>query len=887
MTIRVDLRSAAGAALDVPPLVDNDVLGFVYGLTLGKIGTFTLTVAADSLAAGGLTIARQVWCYESTEGLIFKGIIEDVTNQVGSDGKEMLVVVGRSTAASLTWATTLLGRTFDNQTLSTVVSTLVSGTQFSSGDIDSPSTNITTRMDGRTIWESLVFVADVFGLSLREDNIDTKVDVGAFGSASGITFRNVAEHSQGLADNPYLYAIRSIKKRSYALDVANQIIPIAQQTGIAGSSVWFNLANSTRSSPYTIQSATGPDSQTYYYISDSTSVATYGTRQRVVQVRDILPLGTSTTDLQRAANTLYDEAVNFLQKHKDPLDEYDVEVVGLRHVANGAYRFQVGDTFRVQFTGNALDSSGGTTTALTVDTNLYLLGFTRTFNADGSDTWKLTLSNVLREVPNDGNITAQFMSQLQAVKAAPLPFVLFGDNVARISPNGLDLIGFTDSTIEGSSERKVSWYADSAWSDLIADMFGAAYNGGGLDNRNFNLRVIRDDFNQLRLGVWDNSTHDWHFVERITGESSFSGGGWTIEKEGTPLLYLAQTTPGDDSSWDLWIHNGGADKKVGGDMKATNDGAYFLPAGPERGQYYASDYTNWRPLSRSTVAPAAAPTTTISSSGLTAVNLPSSIATGDLLFVMCSSNVNAAHATPSGWTKAVEKTQVGGGFPHATAVFYKVAAGTESGTTPNFSAGVADCVAHAYRVPAGKYTGAVSASAGASGTTSGCNPDALALTGRFLVFAVGGYSNTTIGANSPYGNTTQTGTSNGGLECYIGTDYTCKDVVSSEDPAGFTGSVTTWEAMTVAVRAADNAVDADTTITNLIVSPAATPDYIQIELATGDPGSETSIGEHKIVPGDVNNFIPIDLSSGDRISARISGGAAYLSVQLLDTADQG
>lgn len=886
MTIRVDLRSAAGAALDVPPLVDNDVLGFVYGLTLGKIGTFTLTVAADSLAAGGLTIARQVWCYESTEGLIFKGIIEDVTNQVGSDGKEMLVVVGRSTAASLTWATTLLGRTFDNQTLSTVVSTLVSGTQFSSGDIDSPSTNITTRMDGRTIWESLVFVADVFGLSLREDNIDTKVDVGAFGSASGITFRNVAEHSQGLADNPYLYAIRSIKKRSYALDVANQIIPIAQQTGIAGSSVWFNLANSTRSSPYTIQSATGPDSQTYYYISDSTSVATYGTRQRVVQVRDILPLGTSTTDLQRAANTLYDEAVNFLQKHKDPLDEYDVEVVGLRHVANGAYRFQVGDTFRVQFTGNALDSSGGTTTALTVDTNLYLLGFTRTFNADGSDTWKLTLSNVLREVPNDGNITAQFMSQLQAVKAAPLPFVLFGDNVARISPNGLDLIGFTDSTIEGSSERKVSWYADSAWSDLIADMFGSAYNGGGLDNRNFNLRVIRDDSNQLRLGVWDNSTHDWHFVERITGESSFSGGGWTIEKEGTPLLYLAQTTPGDDSSWDLWIHNGGADKKVGGDMKATNDGAYFLPAGPERGQYYASDYTNWRPLSRQ-IAPAAAPTVTTGSGGLSAVSMPASIAAGDLLIAFCSTNTTGGHSTPSGWTKLKEITEVGGGLPNTLACFTKTAAGTESGTTPSFTAGSANCAAHVYRIPAGKWTGSVAVSSGAHGTVSAMSPDAVTFTaGRGLFFAAVGYYNGTSSSGYAYGsgaNATNSFVTNTGL----GSDYLGKDITSGSEDPGWGGTVTSWTAMTVAVRAADNAVDADTTITNLIVSPAATPDYIQIELATGDPGSETSIGEHKIVPGDVNNFIPIDLSSGDRISARISGGAAYLSVQLLDTADQG
>lgn len=882
MSIRVDLRSAAGAALNVPPLVGNDVLGLVYGLTLGKIGTFTLTVAADSLAAAGLTIARQVWCYESTEGLVFKGIIEDITSQVDPDGKEQLVAVGRSTAASLTWGTTLLGRTFDNQTLATVVSTLTSGTQFTAGDLDVPTTNITTRMDGRTIWESLVFVADVFGLSLREDNIDTKVDIGAFGTASGITFRNVREHS---TSNPYLYAIRSIKKRTYALDVANQLILTAQQTGLAGSSVWFSLANSNRSSPYTIQSAVGPDSQTYYYISDSASVAAYGTRQRVLNFREILPLGTAASDLQRAANTLYDEGVSYLLKHKDPLDEYDVEVVGLRHVSNGAYRFQVGDTFRVQFDGNALDSSGGTTTALTVDANLYLMGFTRTFASDGSDSWRLTLSNVLREVPNDGNITAQFMGQLQAVKAAPLPFVLFGDNAMRIDPRGIQFAMPNDGTAR-------------PFIHFVPELYGSAAdftNGGGQVRWygvNSPASFAAGGFQVYLDRTLANDTPLAEVVGRAeTGKAEVEIKAFFDGEDGDLVTGGASLKVREDSdgSFHYEIHKGaGVYADIGGDMRATNDGAYFLPPGPERGQYYASDYTNWRPLSRSTVAPAAAVTTTTGAGGLTAVNLPSSIASGDLLFVMCSSNVNAAHATPAGWTKAVENTQVGGGFPHATAVFYKVADGTESGTTPNFSAGVADCAAHAYRIAAGKYTGSVSASAGASGTVSGCNPDALALTGRFLIFAVGGYSNSTIGAGAPYSNTTQTGTSNGGQECYIATDYTCKDVAATnENPSGFTGPVTTWEAMTIAVRAADNAVSADTTITNLIVSPAATPDYIQIELATGAPGAETSIGEHKIVPGDVNNFIPIDLSSGDRISARISGGAAYLSVQLLDKADQG
>lgn len=469
-SLRVDFYSAAGVKLDVPPLLGSDIFAHSYTLALNRIGNFSLTVAADSEAAAQATMGRQLWVYRNNEGLLFKGVVEDIETTVAADGSTRLVITGRSTAALLTWKTTLLGRTFDNVTLSSLVSTLLSSSGFTAGSIDSPSTNITTRFDGRNLWDALVFAGEVFGLNVREDNLSTEIDIGAFGTSSGITLRNLDELSPALANNPYMVPITSIRKRAFALDIANKVIPIGQQSGIAGSSVWFTLAQSTRSSPYTIGSATGPDGQTYYYIEDTDSQTAYGTRERVLQVRDILPLGVATADFQRAANTLYDEAVTYLQRHKDAQTAYDVDVVGLSHISGAAYRFQVGDTMRLQFNGVTQDADGRRT-YLSVDTDLYVMELTRSFDASGADTWRLTLSSVTREMPNDGNITAKFLSELHAVKAAPLPFILLGANAGRIDPTGIMF------------QRMTAQYPP----DMVAAQYGSAPPTGNED-----MDVIED-----------------------------------------------------------------------------------------------------------------------------------------------------------------------------------------------------------------------------------------------------------------------------------------------------------------------------------------------------------------------------------------------------------
>lgn len=79
---------------------------------------------------------------------------------------------------------------------------------------------------------------------------------------------------------------------------------------------------SNRSSPYAISSATGPDGRTYYYLEDAAAVSAYGRRERVLSVKDAIPLANSAAGFQAAANALYDVTATFLERAAAPLESY-------------------------------------------------------------------------------------------------------------------------------------------------------------------------------------------------------------------------------------------------------------------------------------------------------------------------------------------------------------------------------------------------------------------------------------------------------------------------------------------------------------------------------------------------------------------------------------
>jgi hypothetical protein len=866
-TLRADLYDSAGAKLAVPPL--TRILQASYGIALNRLGNFSLTVPADDEAAAGAIIGRQLWIYAPPEGVVFKGVIERTRMETRGEAV-VLVIDGASVGKSLAWKTTLLGRTFNNTALSSVVSTLLTGTTFASGSIATPSTNITVRFDGRSIWDALLSVADVFGMLVREDHLPAtpEVDVNSFGSASGLLFTNPPAITPAMMAAAIAYPITSLRIVTEARDVWNTIIPLGQQSGIAGSDTWFDLAESTRSSPYTIQSAAGPDSKTYYYLTDATSVSAYGTRERVLQVRDILPLGITSTDFERAANTLYDEAAAYLQRHKDEQVAYEVDVVGLKHVAGGAYVFQVGDKLRLRYDGVVEDADGRRAFKSVDNSNLYIMAATRTFDDTGSSTWRLTVSTIVRELPNDGNITEKFMADLQAVKAAPLPYVLFGDNVARLSEAGLELVAATEPTITGETERKVAWTSGD-FLTRYAEVFGSYYSALAT---NYMISRVHDGTDAYHVsGIIKSNLTDWDTVQWI---SKIGGGDpypWHVDNGSTPLIALEYV---DSSNMKLYIRKNGTLREVG-NMKTTGGGSYALSVTSDAPPIITASWVHVsHPVVRSKPS-----TYSGASASSHAVTMPSSVGASDRCICVVAVDGDRTITTPSGWTLVGSQNTSTGSPDVRVSVYYRDGS---PGATVTFTLNSAS-VLHAmtYLISANSFYGAptVAFNSGTAGGTmdppSHARPSSTYTATYWIEVAAVGSSTTVAIASTDFGNFLKLEGTNLSLACANAVDD--QDPL---DPGGMnTASGANW--VTATIAQAGYGLPGDGVIC------AVTTDQDNIAVAIGASGSQAIRGQVAAPPG-LADWVrcalpyPISVSAGDILWLSSAG-----RVELIDEADLG
>jgi hypothetical protein len=174
-----------------------------------------------------------------------------------------------------------------------------------------------------------------------------------------------------------------------------------------------------------------------YYIEDTAASALYGVREQVIRYKGITPLGLTSTDAQNAANQLIQQVGTDLQRLSQVLKSYEITVTGFKHIVNGVPTFSVGDTLHVVYRGITYDLSGKRKW-IDVDAQLYVMDYTRSFAADGSDTWAFTVSTVRRAITSDGNVTAGMLDQIQAVQSAASPYVLFTSTI-RADTNGIQV----------------------------------------------------------------------------------------------------------------------------------------------------------------------------------------------------------------------------------------------------------------------------------------------------------------------------------------------------------------------------------------------------------------------------------------------------------------
>jgi hypothetical protein len=504
--LRIDVYDPAGNKLNAGPIIS--VLGASYRLELDRIGSFAFQMPAGDEKAELVAQGNEVRIFREGEGLVFRGLVDRAEWVIDADSSLVLSASGSSIARRLAWENTLLGRTFDGASLSSAVTTLLAGTGWSAGSLDTPATTLLARFDGLPTWAALAKVAEVFGLHVREDPWNTQVDIGAFGVASGIVLQNIEAVSPALRENRLFAPIAKLEVLEESADVWNRVIPLGAGEGVNK----LDLRYATRGSPYAVQSAAGPDGRTYWYLEDAASVAAYGARTRVLSVKDALPLANSAAGFTAAANALYDVAATWLARHKDPRTAYAVEAVGLRHLdAAGAPVFQVGDRLRLIYRGLARRSDGTTDVWKSVDASLWLMVLQRTFKDDGSDAWTLTVSTVDRHEEDETSRLAQVFEGMHALQVSLRPYTyreIHGPERRSVDPtHSVTFVVDYDANVSYLHQALLS----VAVKAVRTNATGASSGGGSV----------------ATSGGGSSHSHS------ISGQSASAGGGQTSSTEAT------------------------------------------------------------------------------------------------------------------------------------------------------------------------------------------------------------------------------------------------------------------------------------------------------------------------------------------------------------------
>lgn len=188
------------------------------------------------------------------------------------------------------------------------------------------------------------------------------------------------------------------------------------------------------------------------------------------------------------------------------------------------------------------------------------------------------------------------------------------------------------------------------------------------------------------------------------------------------------------------------------------------------------------------------------------VSMPATVNAGDLLLVTISINGVSALTTPSGWA-LIANSEAANATAVRMASYYKVAAGTEGGTTVNFaSASAARAVSTVRRYQAGTYSGTPEASV-TTNVTATPDPPTLSPSWGLAKCDWNAFAcihqGTSVSAY-PYA-TDQTFQNSGATGTVHVSQASCSSPIDagSENPGTFSisgGSVRNWVASTVAIR---------------------------------------------------------------------------------------
>lgn len=372
MRIWVDVHNAAGDRLGKGPIYNVEQASVTR--SLDEAGSISITVpGTDERALELLTNKRRIRVFVETGGTIRevgRGIVENLRASNSSSGWQ-LSASGPDEIIELKDKSALLARIYNNEAVATVLSELAA---LAGWTIDTDiSDSIYIRLDGENILKAVQAITEQQGLHLRLGDTARTLEIGAFGDDSGLRAIQVERYTGDLESNTDIMLIDRLQISEESRDLCNWLIPVGGGEGEA----MLTLEHSTRTSPYTIQTMTGPDGRTLYYIADEDSITAYGQIEKVGAYKSINPLSNTDADIELAANALYDVASNWLLRHKDPLEVYTLSVRKVRQ------NIKPGQKINLRYKG-IVYRDNDPFTYRNVNEDLWIMSVSESFGSGGS-----------------------------------------------------------------------------------------------------------------------------------------------------------------------------------------------------------------------------------------------------------------------------------------------------------------------------------------------------------------------------------------------------------------------------------------------------------------------------------------------------------------------
>ena len=392
-----EVYDASDALLGIVPLRSATV-----SVGLDEAGSVTIApLFGEEQATTLLQVQRKVKVYwqHPLKGktLVATAIVLQQAGDIMPEGD--LPWSGLDEMEELRRANTLRGLTYNDQAIPTVIEDLLDNASGWSLKSASGLGNTSRRFDTLSILEAVRTVAIGAGLHFRRIS-SRRLEVGAFGDDSRLMATNLPEGSYEALHRSDLLILRNpLNLIQDGARIVNWIEPVW-----GGGDAVLTLKRSTRTSPYPIQTTTGPNGKTIYYLSHTASIALYGTIQGPAQMADQPYIAADATVLINAANVLYDWSAASLTRTAYPQTSYSLTGIKLDRP------LLPGQTIRLVYKG-WVTHYGRRVRYAEIDADFWVLRISESYDESGQG-WAVDVSTVDAPIQTDNDLLAGVIMQL-------------------------------------------------------------------------------------------------------------------------------------------------------------------------------------------------------------------------------------------------------------------------------------------------------------------------------------------------------------------------------------------------------------------------------------------------------------------------------------------